>query len=114
MIAVLKGWFVELPDIPAVQQEDAAIPDGLFFVDSHGSKFFLVGWPVMSLNIFFRFVNAVDIDGDGLRTEEDFQRADEVDIDFSQGRSSSLPPYPIPLPAGRSEGEGASCIRSHR
>jgi len=90
VIAVLKDWLVELSYIPAIEQENAAIPDGLFLIDSHRFQFFLVNRSVMSLNIFPRFVNAIDIDGYGLCAQEDFQRANEVDMNFSQGRSNPL------------------------
>jgi hypothetical protein len=38
----------------------------------------------VGLNIFPGFVNVLNIDGDSLCADEDSQRPDEVDIDFSQ------------------------------
>lgn len=81
VIAILKHRLIQLLYVPAIQQDIAAVPDGLLLIDTPGSELFLIGGPVLSLNICPGFTNGVYVCRYCSHTQEKPPWPDEVDLD---------------------------------
>ena len=73
-----------MADIPAIQQDIAVIPDGLFHFNTPRFKFSLKYRPISSFNVSPGFINAVNFHSDRPYTQKKPPRPDEVDIYSSQ------------------------------